>query len=243
MAQAAAGPLGPGEQAELLAHLARFVSPRRRQRIEAVLAERTRLLTVVLEDVYQPHNASAVLRTCECFGIQDLHVVESSHPYVINEDVALGAARWLTIHRHRGAEACLAGLRAAGFRLVATTPGAADCTLDEWRPEGRTAVLLGSEEAGLSRAALAAAELRVRVRIHGFTQSFNVSVCAALVLRDAVRALRASGADWRLSPAEIQDLRLAWYRQSIRRVELVEARFWEERRRADPPAGPGPGSG
>jgi len=223
---------------QLLEHLRGFVSERRQRRIEAVLAQRTRMITVVLEDVYQPHNASAVLRTCECFGIQDVHAVERTHPYQINEDVALGAAKWLTVHRHADLKPCLQALRAQGFRLVATAPHGADCTLEEFRLEGPTAILLGTEEAGLSAAALAAADVRLRVPIFGFTESFNVSVCAALVLHDLVRKLRASGANWQLPASSVQALRLAWYRRSIRNVELIESRFWKERQHEGvPPSG------
>jgi tRNA (guanosine-2'-O-)-methyltransferase len=223
-----------GDQLGLLAHLTRFVSPRRRRRIEAVLAERTRLLTVVLEDVYQPHNASAVLRSCECFGVQDVHAVESTNPYEINDDIALGAAKWLTIRRHQDLGSCLSVLRAQAFRLVATTPHRADCTLDQLRVVGPTAFLLGTEEAGLSPEALAAADVRVRLPIFGFTESFNVSVCAALVLHDAVCKLRASGAAWKLPPTAAQALRLTWYRRSIRSVELIEERFRQEKLGRDP---------
>ncbi len=117
---------------ELLAHLAGFVSDHKKQRIEQVLAARTRHLTVVLEDVFQPHNASAVLRSCECFGVQDVHVIEEGSTYTVNPDVAQGASKWLSLVRYNQAEgenarSCFAALRARGYRLVAATPHREDC--------------------------------------------------------------------------------------------------------------------
>jgi tRNA (guanosine-2'-O-)-methyltransferase len=104
------------------------------------------MITVVLDDVYQPHNASAVLRTCECFGIQDVHAVERRNAYEINEDIALGAAKWLTLHRHPDLGVCLSELRCRGYRLVATTPHGADCALEELPVDTPSAMLLGTEE-------------------------------------------------------------------------------------------------
>jgi len=218
-------PVLTAAEREVLEYLTQYVSPARRARIETVLGQRTRLVTVVLEDVYQPHNASAVLRSCDCFGLQDVHIVEGSNPYLINQDISLGAAKWLTLHRHAGLDECLAALRQSCCRLVAATPQDADCTLDELPVGGPTAFLLGTEESGLSAAALAAADLRVAVPLLGFTQSLNVSVCAAILVREAVARLRASGTDWRLSVAEQEALRLEWYRRSIRGVRHLEARF------------------
>lgn len=220
---------------ELVQHLKGFLSHRRLQRIESVLDQRTRLVTLVLEDVYQPHNASAVLRTCECMGIQDVHVVEASNRYRVNTDVSLGAGKWLTLKRYADISACAGALRAEGYRLVAATPHAADCTLDQMPAAQRTAVLLGTEESGLSQTALHSADLRVSVPIHGFTESYNVSVCAAMILRHIVARLRQSDIPWRLSVAEKNALRLAWYRKSIRGVDLIEARFRAERQSAGRP--------
>ena len=195
------------------AHLAGFLGADRRARIEEVLAQRTRRLTVMLEDIFQPHNASAVLRSCECFGLQDVHIVEERYRYRVNPEVARGASQWLNLLQYRdpgghNTARCLEVLRGAGYTLVAATPNQHDCLLDELRLEGRMAVLLGTEEEGLSDQALEAAQVRVQIPMYGFTRSFNLSVSAALILRELTRQLRAGALDWGLSEAEKLDLRL-----------------------------------
>ena len=223
--------MAPPSDAEVAAHLGNLVSPARRARIEDVLAARTRFLTVVLEDIYQPHNASAVLRSCECFGVQDVHIVEGRNRFEVNSDVALGAGKWLSLHRYGGADpqenlaACLDGLKGAGYRLVAATPHADDCPLDEVPVDRPLAVLLGTEELGLSPAALEKADAYLKIPMFGFTESFNISVSAALVLRELTRRLRQAPVPWMLGAEAKEELRLEWYRRSLRRSDLIEARF------------------
>ena len=216
-------------QRELTDYLAAFVSERRRGRMEEVLAERTRFIAVVLEDLFQPHNASAVLRSCDCFGVQDVHIVEGRNAYRVNADVDMGASGWLTMHRYGDMDAGLRALRQRGYRLVAATPHRDDCSLDDLPVDRPLAVLFGTEEAGLSDGALAAADEYVRVPMYGFSESFNISVCAALILRELTGRLRAAGGDWGLSAEEKAALRLEWYRRSVRGVAHVERRFMEAR--------------
>lgn len=218
----------------LVVHLSELVTDRRRARMEQVLAQRTRRLTVVLEDLYQSHNASAVLRSCECFGVQDVHIVENRNPYHINPDVELGAAQWLTLVRYNGpdqdnTQACLRALRSRGYRLVAATPLDDLRGLDELGMEVPTAVLFGTEKEGLTEVALAEADLCVEIPMYGFTASFNVSVSAALILRDLTCKLRAAGTDWGLSEAEKLGLRLEWLRRTITGSARLEERFLAER--------------
>ncbi|MBI2505492.1 MAG: RNA methyltransferase [Candidatus Latescibacteria bacterium] len=184
----------------------------------------------MLEDIFQPHNASAVLRSCECFGLQDVHIVEERYRYRVNPEVALGASQWLDLFHYCDPEAdnttrCLEALRKAGYVLVAATPNQHDCLLDELRLEGRMAILLGTEEEGLSDQALQAAQVRVQIPMYGFTRSFNLSVSAALILCELTRQLRASPLKWGLSEAEKLELRLKWYRRDLRGSELIEERF------------------
>lgn len=217
-------------KAAVAAHLAGFLGADRRARIEEVLAQRTRRLTVMLEDIFQPHNASAVLRSCECFGLQDVHIVEERYRYRVNPDVDRGASQWLDLFHYRdpgghNTARCLEVLQGAGYTLVAATPNQHDCLLDELRLEGRMAILLGTEEEGLSEEALQAAQVRVQIPMYGFTRSFNLSVSAALILRELTRQLRAGTPDWGLSEAEKLELRLKWYRRDLRGSDLIEERF------------------
>lgn len=213
----------------LVRHLAGFVSARRRACMERVLAHRTRHLTVVLEDLYQSHNASAVLRTCDCFGVQDVHVVESQNEYLINPQVDVGASGWLTLHRHADMASCAAQLRACAYRIVAATPHGRAVSLAQLPIAGPVAILLGTEEQGLSRDAMDVADGFVTVPMCGFTRSLNVSVCAALIVRELTGRVRGGPDGWQLSEEEKQDLRLRWYRGSVRRADLIEARFLADR--------------
>ena len=229
-----AAEMDPGLRDELISYLGTFVSEGRRGRIERVLEERTRLLTVLLEDVYQPHNASAILRSCECFGVQDVHVFEDRNAYSPSREVALGAAQWLDLIMHRASEgetigSCCEGLRAKGYRVLAATPQEGATPLDELQVAGKLAIMLGTEEEGLSAAALKAADECVRIPMYGFTESFNVSVCAALMLHQLSSRVRAAREDWGLSHDEKLELKLRWYRNSVKKAHLIEAKYMAER--------------
>ncbi len=207
--------LPPRQRVVLVEELASFLTPRRLARIDAVLANRTRHVTMVCEDVYHPHNASAVLRTCECFGVQDVHVVEGLHRFRPSTDVVRGAARWLTIQRWRHREGddistCLASLKARGYRIAATAPGHSGETIADLDLAKPVALCFGTEETGLSPALQELADVSISVPMHGFTQSLNVSVTAALCLWDLTSRLRRSSVDWPLSAEARDDLRLAW---------------------------------
>lgn len=216
--------------ADLTRFLADFVSAKRRQRVEQVLAERSRYLTVVLEDIYQAHNASAVLRSCECFGVQDVHIIENRNSYTLNPDVVQGASKWLDLIRYNedggeNSRRCLEGLRTAGYRLVAATPNGSDYTLKDLPVDRKTALMFGTEEHGLTPYALDSADLFVQVPMYGFTESFNISVCAALMLQEVSWRMREADTNWPLTECERAELRLDWYRKMVRGSDLLEQRF------------------
>ena len=213
-------------------YLSRFVTPDRLQRFAEVLAERTRYVTVAVEDIYQPHNASAVLRTCDAFGIQDVHIIENRNTYRLNPSVELGTAQWLTLHRHRGpgdnTEAAVNDLRSAGYRIVATSPHARQQEIENLDlAAGPVAVLFGTEKEGLTETALSMADEYVAIPMYGFVESFNISVSAALVLYRLSRQLRSSGIDYHLTDQERNVLTLRWLRASISRVEALERSYRE----------------
>ncbi len=223
--------LDPATEEALIAHLLQFVTPERQARMAEVIAWRTSHIQVVVEDLYHPHNASAVMRSCECFGIQHLHVVENRNRWQPNRDVAMGAGNWIHVHRYRARGAdnsagCLQALRARGLRIVATTcPGALSVPLGELPLDQPVALWFGNEEAGLSQTALQAADLRVHIPMYGFTQSFNVSVSAAICLYELRRRLAEATAAWPLSPAERRAAYRLWLRSSLRNAEVLERAF------------------
>jgi tRNA (guanosine-2'-O-)-methyltransferase len=221
--------LTPETTRQMVAYLKNFVTEQRFEKFRVNSLMRTRHLTIVLEDIYQPHNASAVLRTCDCFGIQDVHIIENRNKYQVNPDVALGSAKWLNLVRYNGGEdntkACLDNLKSKGYRLVATSPHKDDHTPATLPLNPKTALLFGTELEGLSSAALAMADDYIRIPMVGFTESLNISVSAAIFLHTLTERLRASGIPWQLKEEEQDEIMLAWLRASIRDAEkLVSTR-------------------
>ena len=214
----------------LVDYLSGFITNQRREAFERVLQQRTRYITVVLEDIYQPHNASAVLRSMDCFGIQDAHIIENSNEYRINPEVALGASKWLSLMRYNEAgnntTRALKHLKDRGYRLVATTPHQQDVELPDFSLEkGKTALLFGTEMEGLSQQALSMADEYLRIPMYGFTESFNISVSAAIILYELKKKLVRSSVRWALDEEEKTELMLQWLKKSIKRSDLLIKQF------------------
>ena len=221
---------------ELIAYFSDFVTPERLERFEQVLAQRTRYITVVLEDIYQQHNASAVLRTCDCFGIQDIHVIEKRNNFSVNDNIALGASKWLSIHKYRESEgvpaaaAVVSKLKKDGYRIVATIPDGKAVSLEEFDlSQGKVALLFGTELKGLTGELMKRADEFLLVPMVGFTESFNISVTAGIVLHHLTHTLRHSTLNWRVAEEEKESLKLEWLRITIRNSELVEKRFFHRK--------------
>ncbi|SMO78207.1 TrmH family RNA methyltransferase [Fodinibius sediminis] len=216
-------------------HLLQFITEDRRRRINEVLDQRSRFLSVVLEDLYQPHNASAVLRSCDCFGVQDVHIIENENRFNPSKGVTIGSDQWLSLHKYNASgdgentRRCYRQLREQGYRLVATTPHEDDVTIDQVPLDQKTALVFGSELTGLSDVALEEADAYARIPMVGFSESFNISVSAALCLYELSTRLRREGTGWELTEDEKRDLRLEWVRKSVRAADKIEERFLAER--------------
>ncbi|MEI6434979.1 MAG: RNA methyltransferase [Bacteroidota bacterium] len=200
-------------------YLKNFVTAERYRRFLEVVQNRTRYLTVVLEDIFQPHNASAVLRTCDCFGIQDVHIIENQNKYEVNPDVALGSSKWLNLCKYNGSSdntpACLTRLKEKGYRIVATTPHKDDYTPENLPLNQKTALVFGTELEGLTPAALAIADDYIRIPMCGFTESLNISVSVAILIHTLTCRLRESNIQWRLTAEEIEKIMVAWLHSTI----------------------------
>lgn len=207
-------------------YLEQFVSDTRRNKFEDVLNFRTRHITIALEDLYQPHNASAVLRSCDIFGIQDIHIIENKHAYTVNKDIAMGSPKWLNLHKYRNTDNntldCITKLKAKGYRIVATSPHPNGYELKDLPVEQPLALFFGTELTGISDTVREHADDFVMIPMYGFTESFNISVSAALCLHSLVEKLHQTDVDWHLSEEEKEVLRLHWLRKSISKVELIE---------------------
>jgi tRNA (guanosine-2'-O-)-methyltransferase len=216
----------------LTRHLEQFITERRSQLITRVLSQRTRYITVVLEDIYQSHNASAVLRSCDCFGIQDVHIIENRNTYQVNPDVALGSNKWLTLCKYtrdrNNTSDALAGLKKKGYRIVAVSPHAGGCTPEEFDlHKGKTALVFGTELEGLSADAAAMADETLTIPMVGFTESLNISVTVAIILHQLTERLRRSELPWQLSATESMQVKLQWLKNSIRGSGTIEKSFLE----------------
>ncbi len=218
---------------KLINYLSQFITPERLNNIEKVLEFRTRYITVALEDIYQPHNASAVLRTCDCFGIQDVHIIENNNKYTINPDVALGSSKWLNLVKHNTEEdntlAAIQKLRKEGYRIVATTPHTNDVDLDDFDlQKGKAALFFGTELRGLTEKCLDQADEFLKIPIYGFTESFNISVSAAIILHHLIHKLHSSNLSWKLSHKEKLQVRKQWLTNSLKRADLLIKEFNEQ---------------
>ena len=219
---------------KLINYLEQFITARRIKLFNSRLNYRTRYLTVVLEDIYQPHNASAVLRSCECFGVQDVHIIENRNTYRISPDVALGSHKWLTLKRHNtqsnNTRDALEALKNEGYRIVAATPHRKDCQLEDLDlRKGKVALVFGSELEGLSSTALELAEEFVRIPMAGFTESLNISVSAAICIHFLTNNLRKSDdLAWPLTEEEKKKLKLVWLKNSIKKSDLIERGFLDD---------------
>lgn len=222
------------KQEALLNHLFEFITPNRKSLFEKVIMNRTKHITVVLEDIFQPHNASAVLRTCDLTGIQDVHIIENNNQYDVNPDVALGASKWLNLVKYNQSEhnTLLAydKLRKQGYRIVASTPHKNDQDLESIPLDGKLAIVFGTELKGLSNIAIDNADEYIKIPMFGFTESYNISVSAALILFTLTDRLRKTSISWELSGKEKSQILLEWSRRSVKRSDIIENQFLKNRK-------------
>lgn len=204
----------------ILGELQKFLKPQRIERFEEVLANRTKHFTVAVENIFQSHNASAVMRSCDCFGVQDLHVIANHNEYELSKDVAMGAEKWVDMHsyskKENNTQDCIDELKSQGFQIVATTPHTDDVLLPDFDVTKKSAFFFGTEISGLSDIVLDQADAFVRIPMYGFTESYNISVSAALVLHDVVNRLKKSEVDWALSEQDLMDKRIDWAVKSLK---------------------------
>lgn len=212
---------------KLLEYLQSFLTERRRNLFNQVLSERTRHLTVAVEDVYQLHNTSAVIRSCESFGIQDLHVIEEVNAKRIDREIAMGAQKWVDVHRHTNTRSCIKSLKEQGYRIVATTPHKKAHILQEFDVTQKAAIFFGRETQGLSDIVLEQADDFIYIPMVGFTESLNISVSAAISLQHLMSKIKSSTINWQLSDTEVFQKKLDWTRKMIKDVERIETRFRE----------------
>jgi len=215
---------------QLLKYLQNHITDRRQELFKEVLARRTRHFTVVTEDVYQLHNTSAVMRTCDVFGIQDLHVVEEKLGKRVDREIAMGAQKWVSLNRYDSISTCMENLKSQDYQLIATTPHNESTILHEFDVTKKSAFFFGKEREGLSDNVLEKADGYLKIPMYGFTESLNISVSAAIILQDVVTRLKQSDIYWQLSEEEKYEIELMWTKNTLKSSEEIIKRYYKEKK-------------
>lgn len=210
---------------ELVKYLENFLTPRRKALFEKVVEQRTNHFTVATEDVYQLHNTSAVMRSCDVFGIQNIHVIEERNLKKIDREIAMGAQKWVSLNRHRSSGECIDVLRGKGYQIVATTPSAMGGNLTDFDISKPSAIFFGTEKNGLSQEVIDKADQFIQIPMYGFTESLNISVSAAIILQYITQGLRNSKLIWKLDENEKNAVKFEWLSRSFKNVDEMIKNF------------------
>ena len=203
----------------LLSFLENILTDNRKEKFLKVLANRTNHFTIAVEDIFQMHNASAVMRSCEVFGIQELNVIEERYGKSIDKEIAMGAQKWVDINTFDSVTNCIDTLKNKGYQIIATTPHENDCLLEDFDISKPSALFFGTERDGLSEEILKQADGFLKIPMIGFTESLNISVSAAIIIQNLTERLRKSDVNWKLSDNDILEKRLAWSKSSIKDIK------------------------
>lgn len=213
---------------KLLEYLETYLTEKRRARFDHVLNQRTKHFTVATEDVYQLHNTSAVIRSCDVFGIQEVNIVEEQNSKRIDREIAMGAQKWVDLNRFHSVKECLKDVKQKGYQIVATTPHTTDYLLHEFDVTKKSCFFFGRETEGLSQEVLDQADCFLKIPMSGFTESLNISVSAAIILQHVTIKLKQTEIFWQLTKEEQQEKRLDWIKKTIKSYDEIVAHFYKE---------------
>ena len=211
-----------------LNYLETILTENRSAKFLDVLSRRTKHFTVAIEDVFQLHNASAVMRSCEIFGIQELNIIEEKYGKTIDKEIAMGAQKWVDVNRFNTTGACIADLKQKGYRIIATSPHENSCLLEDFDISQPAALFFGTERLGLSEDVLSQADGYLKIPMFGFTESINVSSSAAIIIQSLSSRLRHSDIKWQLTEDEMLEKRIDWARKSIKDIDYITQRYLAE---------------
>lgn len=211
--------------------LAEHLTERKRELFETIADNRTRYLSIVLEDIYQAQNTSAIQRSAESWGVQDLYIIENEHYFKHHKRIAKGAGNWLTLHRFNkeknNSEKCFQELKEKGYTIAVTALTNDSIPLQQLDLSQKTAVVMGTELTGISETALRYADTKVIIPTYGFTESLNVGAAASIIIQNLVERIRKENLPWQLSESEKLQLKIEWTKQTIywssHIIEMYEA--------------------
>lgn len=213
---------------KLLTYLENIISEERKERFLDILKDRTNYITVAIEDVFQMHNTSAVIRSCDAFGVQTAHLIESKYSEPLDKNIAMGAQQWVTTPRYNTTTECIDTLRKDGYKIIATSPHTDSYLLDDFKIDDKIALFFGTERSGLSQEVLDKADGYVKIPMVGFSESLNISVSAAIILQHITTELKKRIKGWELTPEEKLAIRLDWTKKSIKSIDDILERYYKE---------------
>lgn len=213
-----------------LEYLQNFMTEERVERFRKVLEQRTKHFTVVVEDVYQSHNASAIIRTCDIFGIQEMYSTQRLHQFNVSSYVAKGADRWVDVHKFKkpdsdNTQEAIDAMREKGYQIIATSPHYGSTTPVDFDITKPSALFFGAEKEGLSKNILDQADGFIKIPMYGFTESLNISVSAAIILQTLTQKLRDSDIEWGLTDEEKFELEFKWAKKSVKDSKLLLEKY------------------
>jgi len=217
---------------KLVAYLEEFVTDERKALFKSVLENRTRHFTVVLEDLYQKHNWSAVVRSCDVFGVQDIYTIENKYSAYISNGVGKGAQKWVDFNRFKSREDntqdCVDALKEKGYQIIVTTPHEDSSFVSDFDITKKSAFVFGVEGAGASDLIMSKADGYLKIPMYGFTESLNVSVAAAITLQNTTDRLHKSDVDWQFTEEEKEETYASWLEKSIGSVKQIKERYYKD---------------
>ncbi len=207
-------------------YMAQFMTGERFGVLQRAVAGRTRWMTVCMENTFHPQNASALVRNCEAFGVQDIHTVQTVCKFNPNVRIVRGTDKWVDLHRHPSTADALAALRGRGYRLVATTPHGNGTAPEDFDVAASPfALVFGTEHEGITADVSAAADELLTIPMCGLVESLNVSASAAILLYMLSSRMRRSGVAWQLGEAEQAEITFRWMMESVRDSERILSRY------------------
>jgi len=210
---------------KLLTFLENIISEERKERFIQVLEERTNYITVAIEDVFQMHNTSAVIRSCDSFGVQTAHLIEDRNVNSLDKNIAMGAQQWVNTPRYSNSADCISHLKSEGYKIIATSPHKDSFLLDDFKIDGKIALFFGTERDGLTQEVLDKADGYLKIPMVGFSESLNISVSAAIILQELTTELKKMDVPWQLTENEKLALRLDWTKKSIKSIDDILERY------------------
>ncbi|WP_293872005.1 RNA methyltransferase [Flavobacterium sp.] len=211
---------------DFLTYLEEFITDNRKERFKTILANRTNHFTIVVEDLFQFHNTSAVMRSCEVFGIQEINIIEQRFGKNIDKEIAMGAQKWVDINKFSTISHCMKSLKNKGYQIIATTPHNDSCLLQDFDITNKSALFFGTEKEGLSEEVMSQADGFLKIPMVGFTESLNISVSAAIIIQDITTRLRQTNIKWQLTEEELLEKRIQWAKNTIKDIKQVEERYY-----------------